>query len=70
MKAIRYNFQVRSLGNGMDWESIEPMCRTYHNRNMALLFARRLSKDHKAEVRLTEGTNHLITSGTYIREVD
>lgn len=70
MKTTQYNFQVRSLDNRKDWESIEPMRRNYNNRTIALLFARKLSRDFKAEVRVTEGTMPFTTSGIYIREID
>ncbi|QHC84705.1 hypothetical protein AS589_07850 [Empedobacter brevis] len=70
MKTTQYNFQVRSLDNHRDWERIEPMCRNCQNWTMALLFARKLSRDFKAEVRVTEGTTPFTTNGTYIREID
>lgn len=66
----QFNFQVKSRKDTRQWDNIEVYYRTYCDRTTAIRYARRISKIFKSEIRLTQGTEPLKTSGTYIREIN
>ena len=64
----QFNFQMKQRKDSREWEEIEVYYQTHCNRTTAIRHARRLSKIFKSEIRLTQGTEPLKTSGTYIYE--
>lgn len=66
----QFNFQVKSRKDTREWEQIEVYYKTYCNRTTAIRYARRISKLFKSEIRMTQGTEPLKTSGTYIKEIN
>lgn len=64
----QYNFQIRKNNDHREWEQISPHSKAYTDRLQAILFAQRLARVFDAEIRFTEGENHLATSGTYISD--
>lgn len=64
----QFNFQMKQRKDSREWEEIEVYYQTHCNRTTAIRYARRLSKIFKSEIRLTQGTEPLKTSGTYIYE--
>lgn len=67
MKA-QFNFQMKQRKDKREWEEIEVYYQTLCERTTAVRYARNLSKIFKSEIRMTEGTEPLKTSGTYIYE--
>lgn len=66
----QFNFQVKSRKDIREWEQIEVYYKTHCNRTTAIRYARRLSKMFKSEIRMTQGTEPLKASGTYIKEIN
>ena len=67
MKA-QFNFQMKQRKDRREWEEIEVYYQTLCDRTTAIRYARKLSTIFKSEIRLTQGTEPLKTSGTYIYE--
>ena len=64
----QFNFQIKNRKDKRDWELIEVSYQIYCERNTAIRYARRLSKIFHSEIQMTQGTEPLKTSGTYIYE--
>jgi hypothetical protein len=64
----QFNFQMKQRKDKREWENIEVYYRNFCDRTTAIRYARKLSKIFKSEIRLTQGTEPLKTSGTYIYE--
>ena len=64
----QFNFQIKNRKDKRDWELIEVSYQIYCERNTAIRYARKLSKIFNSEIRMTQGTEPLKTSGTYIYE--
>lgn len=64
----QFNFQMKHRSDKREWEAIEVYYTTYCDRTTAIRYARKLSKMFHSEIRMTEGTEPLKTSGTYIYE--
>lgn len=64
----QFNFQMKHRSDKRKWEAIEVYYQTHCDRTTAIRYARKLSKMFQSEIRLTEGTEPLKTSGTYIYE--
>lgn len=63
----RFNFQINPEGNRKDWEEVPVITLFLSERQTAVKLAKQAAKDFTAEVRLTEGINPLMKSGTYFR---
>ena len=64
----QFNFQMKQRKDRREWEEIEVYYQTQCDRTTAIRYARKLSTIFKSEIRLTQGTEPLKTSGTYIYE--
>ena len=64
----QFNFQIKNRKDNRDWETIEFSYQSHCERNTAIRYARKLSKIFNSEIRMTQGTEPLKTSGTYIYE--
>lgn len=64
----QFNFQMKQRKDKREWEDIETYYQTHCDRTTAIRYARKLSKMFQSEIRLTQGTEPLKTSGTYIYE--
>ena len=64
----QFNFQMKHRTDQREWEAIEVYYKTHCDRTTAIRYARKLSKMFQSEIRMTEGTEPLKTSGTYIYE--
>lgn len=65
--AYNFNFQINPNDNRKPWDKIEAYKREFPDRTAAVLFAQRVARIFKCEVRLTEGTDAFTTSGAYFR---
>ncbi|MNJ95327.1 hypothetical protein D3C87_130370 [compost metagenome] len=65
---IQYNYQIRIPSDKRDWDEIEAIQRIAADRVLAIQYGRRLARVFNAEVRMTDGSDHLNTSGTYLKD--
>lgn len=65
---IQYNYQIRIPSDKRDWDEIEAIQRIASDRVLAIQYGRRLARVFNAEVRMTDGSDHLKTSGTYLKD--
>lgn len=64
----QFNFQMKLRKDKRDWEEKEIYYQTHCDRSTAIRYARNLSKIFNSEIRMTQGTEPLKLSGTYIYE--
>lgn len=64
----QFNFQIKQKKDKREWEEIEFYYISECDRTTAIRYARKISRIFKSEIRLTQGTEPLKTSGTYIYE--
>ncbi|AZA47047.1 addiction module toxin RelE [Chryseobacterium carnipullorum] len=64
----QFNFQMKHRKDRRGWEAIEVYYKTHCDRTKAIRYARNLSKIFNSEIRMTQGTEPLKLSGTYIYE--
>ncbi len=65
---IQYNYQIRTVTDNRDWDDIETIQRSTSDRFDAIQYGKRLARVFNAEVRMTEGSDHKKSSGTYLRD--
>lgn len=66
----QFNFQIKQKKDERGWEDIEIYYVTNCDRITATRYARKISKIFKSEIRLTQGSEPLKVSGTYIYETN
>lgn len=64
----QFNFQIKQKKDKREWEEIEVYYISECDRTTAIRYAIKISRIFKSEIRLTQGTEPLKTSGTYIYE--
>lgn len=64
----QFNFQMKQQKDKREWEEIEIYYLTHCDRPTAIRYAKNLSKIFNSEIRMTQGTEPLKLSGTYIYE--
>lgn len=62
-----FNFQINPKSNRMDWEQVPAITLLLTDRLIAVQLAKQTARNFKAEVRLTQGINPLMQSGSYFR---
>lgn len=65
---IQYNYQIRTASDKRPWEEIEAIKKPDTCRVSAVLYGRKLARTFNAEIRMTEGGDHLNASATYITD--
>ncbi len=64
----KYNYQIRKTTDKRDWDDIDIIQRSAADRFDAIQYGKRLARVYNAEIRMTEGSDHKNSSGTYLRD--